>query len=332
MSHSVDVTALLERPQDEHDLVAALRPEHPMLFAHARRLLSNTTRNGAGRFQVGRIAPGRRSVILGETGWVAVRPADGTGWNTATFDDARSAVACAVAGLMCEERVGVNSRLLEIAGVLKSVLVPQDDGRTRRSEWRPHTVGVEIQERFQDASGPTATTVTGDGAYLGLEALLASPPGYFNAVPGPPPEDGPYVSVHEVFEHFVRNSLPDPVEPENTGGDGAVSLPEGTELDAYGDTDQVIAYEPGTPFSKRALWGSAEDHAYHRYRVLRPLRTYPCLWFRTSVLPAGAEASAAPGGSGRGHFLVDSIDTLVADGHLAEVSAPGKGHGRVRWH
>ncbi|WP_267898988.1 glycohydrolase toxin TNT-related protein [Thermomonospora amylolytica] len=105
----------------------------------------------------------------------------------------------------------------------------------------------------------------------------------------------------------------------------------GHRVDAYGGTDQVMVYAPGTPFSMRGHWGSPEYHPHHVYRVQRPLRVYPGFWFATGTQPTVEEGFDTPQGESMGFYLVDSIADLVRSGVLAEMHPLGKGRWRGEW-
>lgn len=324
-------------PQDPRELVAALPPGELLLFAHAGRLLRNTTRRGATRFLIGRAAPGCRSVLRDGDRWVAVHLDEHGGHATATaFDDARSATAHALAGLMAQEGVGLNTAILRAAGLIERVPAGDPSGGSDRGtsplEWRLTDAGRRLAER-----APVGASA-GGRVHADLAAVAGHPFGYVTITPVAASEGhGPLIPIHAVFESFVRHVLPGAAtSPSGESASTRETLEEGTELDSYTGADDVMAYTPETPFSRRALWGSAEDHRRHRYRVLRPLVAYRAFWYDTSTIPAGAEATARPARSsgstsGHGHYLVHTIADLLRTGDLGELPAVRQNGYRIAW-
>jgi hypothetical protein len=100
-------------------------------------------------------------------------------------------------------------------------------------------------------------------------------------------------------------------------------LPSGTELDAYGPTDRPFLFTIGTPFASRGLYGTADAHAYHVYRVVEPLEVFPGLFADTPIFPTGQRDGTGQPARGRGFYVVDSIDELVRAGLLVEITGPG---------
>ncbi|MBA9001804.1 TNT domain-containing protein [Thermomonospora cellulosilytica] len=304
-------------PQDEHELVAMLHPDNPMLFAHARRWLARSLPEGAARFRVGRAAPGCWCVLRGPDGWQVVGES-----GTATFGNARDAVVHAMAEIMAAEGMTVNDEILKITGIVRP---SRPASRGERVVWELGDVGRGLWERTRDAPRPDRETAS-RRAHIGLEPLQGHPYGHFVCVPGPPPPRGPFVSTYEVFALLAGKLLPGPLDLDidGLGDDGSLNLPEGTEVDCYGGTDQVMVYAPGTAYSRRGHSGSPAAHPYHRYRVRRPLRVYPGFWFPTTVQPTLEETRNPPDGEGLGYYLVDSVADLLDSGALAEVAPVGR--------
>jgi Tuberculosis necrotizing toxin len=308
-------------PQDEHDLTGALAPESPILFHRARRLLGDWTRDAAARFRVGRLEDGCWSVLRSGDGWRSVRtagdrPSAGEAHETAraaapetaraAFDEvhgtARAAVAHAVGGLLTEAGTGLNPKIFQMAGIIR----PAPDDLTDWGPWYLTETGERLRAESEDAPrpGPEVPCVP-------LERLLGREPGYFTLRREPAPERGGFVTVHRVFGLAAHEQLPGgPAEPSET-------LPEGSVLDAYGPTDQVFLYEPGTPFHKRGIQGMPEMYEHRFYEVRRPLRVHPAFPLEHTVVPRGRTT-----GTGRGYYLVDSIADLLRDGRLAETTGP----------
>lgn len=295
-----------------------------MLFARARRLLGQSVPAGAGRLGVGDVVRDGWSVLRGRNGWIAARHEGGVHQETAVFDDPRSAVVRAVAGVMAAAGVGVNSEILKTAGILEMRLETDGD----RVLWGLTEQGRQIRERTSRLPRPPEDAA--GHSYISLDLLDGHLFEYFVCPPGPPPSEGSFISTREVFEPLVRKLLPVPGERPGAGDDGSLTLPEGTEVDCYGGTDQVMVYTPGTPFSRRAHWGSPAYHPRHVYRVQRPLRVYPGFWFATGTEPTGEEGSG-PQGESMGFYLVDSIADLLRSGGLAEVDPLGRGRWRGEW-
>lgn len=302
-----DVSAVAGVPQDEHELVARLAPESPLLFARARRLLRDLAGDAAAPFTAGRLENGCWTVLHGGNGWLAVRWEDGSAADVASRETARAAVAYAAGGLLAEEGTGLNSEVFRLAGLLQE---GKHDASRGWREWELTGEGRRIWSETEDAPRPAS-----DRLYVSLASLLGRRGCvYFVSAPGKPPARGPFVSVHEVFERFAHNEL-----PEAAGEPGEV-LPEGTVLDGHGDTDQVFLYEVGTPFSRRALWGEPDRHTHRFYRVREPLRAYP--GFPSGNATVSVERTD---GEGRGFYLVDTVADLVASGRLSETGVPEEG-------
>jgi hypothetical protein len=318
--------ALPHTPQDEHDLVARLAPESPILFYRARRLLRDWTRDAASRFLVGRVEDGCWTVLHGDDGWLAVRaepdepresheaaearepgepgePREPGGPREVTaHGTARAAVAHALGGLLTEAGTGLNMTVFQLAGIIE----PGPDDRTGLGPWFLTETGERLRAESESAPRPDPGVPC-----VALERLLGRERGYFALRRESAPERGAFVTVHQVFAMAAHRALPD------GPGEAAETLPEGHVLDAYGDTDQVFLYEPGTPFHERGTWGSPDVHPHRFYRLERPLRVHPASPLEYTVVPRGKRT-----GSGRGYHLVDSIADLLRDGALSEVPDP----------
>ncbi|HEX2312744.1 MAG TPA: glycohydrolase toxin TNT-related protein [Thermomonospora sp.] len=296
-------------PQSLHELVALLAPESPLLFAHARRVLGRSVPEAAGRLGIGEVVPGGWSVLRGSAGWVVLRDEHVT-----EFGDAASAVVRATAAVMAEAGRRVDTGLLQTVGLLETGFA--FDADTPRAFWSLTGAARE--------SGPH---VPGE-VFVRLDTLADKPP-LFSVLPfvAPSGNKGVYVSTREVFERLLRAQLPPTVDHPGKDDHGALTLPEGTEVDSYGDLDQVMVYEPGTPFSRRASWGSPAYHRHHVYRVERPLRVYPAFWFATPAQPTMEEQDR----DGMGYYLVDTIADLLRSGALSEPRPLGKGRWRTAW-
>lgn len=284
-------------PQNEHELVARLHPESPILFARARRLLRDMTPNGVGRFRVGAVEDGCWSVLHGENGWQSAGRLDGAA-ETSDHATAREATAHAVGGILAAEGVSVNSDLLELAGLVKRELRVELRVSVRVLTEAALRIGAESE----NAARPSGTS------WIALADLVKGP-GFFVCRPGPAPSEGPFVSVHTIFTMVALSQLPE------SAGEPAETLPEGTVLDGYGGTDQVFLFEPGTPFHRRGLWDEPARHPHRFYWVRRPLRVYPSFPIEYATIPVEDIPD-----QGRGYYLVDTIADLLASGALSETT------------
>ncbi|MFG2084963.1 MULTISPECIES: glycohydrolase toxin TNT-related protein [unclassified Spirillospora] len=283
-------------PQDERELVARLAPESPIMFARARRLLRDMTRDGAARFRVGVAEHGCRSVLHGENGWQAVHRPDGSADAASDHATARAATAHAVGGILSEDGVSLNSTILEIADLIRR------ESHEYTWTWALTETAQRISAESRNATRPSGTPC------IALEGLVGRA-GYIVLRPAPTPSEGPFVDVHTVWSMMAFNLLPD------TPGEPAEILSEGTILDGYGDTDDVFLYEPGTPFTRRGLWDEPARHTHRSYRVRRPLHVYPS--FPTDKATISVADTT---GQGRGYYLVDTIAALLATGTLRETT------------
>ncbi|GAA3969193.1 hypothetical protein GCM10023085_59390 [Actinomadura viridis] len=302
-------------PQPERDLVPELAPESPLMFAWARRALRDVVGDRAEDFLVGRVAPGCWSVVRGEQGWLVVGPGGdgsegGGGAEIVAFETALPAVADAMAGVMAASRLALTSGLLELAGLAAT---DRSGGRF----WKPGSVARKIEEAGGGRGGPRS-----GGPGLALNGIEKRELGYFVFLPEPPPDDGPFVAVHEIYAYAAAAMLPEP--PRRDAGspdEGGVDLPAGTVLDGYGGHDQVFLFTPQTPFHRRGHLGGLGAYEHHTYRVQRPIRVY-------QGLPVAGGPLPAPKGDAenteRGYYLVDSIAELLKSGVLAEISGDGR--------
>lgn len=296
------------RAEREH--VALLAPESPIMFARARHILRDLTRDGAARFRVGVVEEGCWSVLRGENGWRAVhRPGGSTGPDEVSdHATAREATAHAVGGLLAEEGVSVNSAVLELAGLIRL------DHRT--GAWPLTETGRRVRDEPENAIRPA------DASAIALEGVDGRA-GYFVARPGPAPSEGPFVTVRTVMSMAAFARLPEP--PDDPGEIQPVDLPVDAILDGYGDTDQVFLFEPGTPFNRCGLWDERERHPHRRYRVLEPLRAYPSFPFEKAAIDVERFERAAidverSSEEGSGYYVVDTVAALLAAGTLSEVT------------
>ncbi|TQM67207.1 hypothetical protein FHX41_0812 [Actinomadura hallensis] len=300
------------RAEREH--VALLAPESPIMFARARHILRDLTRDGAARFRVGVVEEGCWSVLRGENGWRAVhRPRGSTGPDEASdHATAREATAHAVGGLLAEEGVSVNSAVLELAGLIRL-----DAQRNMPiALWVLTETGERVWDESEHAARPTDTPC------VALEGVVGRA-GYFVARPGPAPSEGPFVTVRTVMSMAAFARLPEP--PDDPGEIQPVDLPVDAILDGYGDTDQVFLFEPGTPFNRCGLWDERERHPHRRYRVLEPLRAYPSFPFEKAAIDVERFERAAidverSSEEGSGYYVVDTVAALLAAGTLSEVT------------
>ena len=89
-----------------------------------------------------------------------------------------------------------------------------------------------------------------------------------------------------------------------------VELPVGFEVDRFGEPGGNLVYAAGTPFEERSLVPSWINRAYRVYRLRRPVEVLTGVavpWFEQ------------PGG-GTAYLFPSSVDEMVADGALVEVS------------
>ncbi|EWM15692.1 hypothetical protein KUTG_05996 [Kutzneria sp. 744] len=92
-------------------------------------------------------------------------------------------------------------------------------------------------------------------------------------------------------------------------GKRVIELPQGVEVDRFGQPDGNLTYAGGTPFPLRSLVPEWIGRPYHVYRLQQPVQALAGVavpWF------------GQPGG-GTAYLLPKSIDELLADGTLVEV-------------
>jgi hypothetical protein len=92
-------------------------------------------------------------------------------------------------------------------------------------------------------------------------------------------------------------------------GKRMVELPDGTEIDRFGDPDGNLTYVIGTPFESRSLVPEWVNKEYHSYRVQRPLE----------VLTGTAIPWFEQPGGGTAYLLPHAVEDLLEDGYLVEI-------------
>ncbi|UVS82046.1 glycohydrolase toxin TNT-related protein [Actinokineospora sp. UTMC 2448] len=92
-------------------------------------------------------------------------------------------------------------------------------------------------------------------------------------------------------------------------GKQLIQLPEGTELDRYGDPSGNLTYAVGTPFDRRSLVPDWINRPYRAYRVVRA----------TEALTGAAIPWFDQPGGGTAYVLPQSIAELVSNGVLEEI-------------
>ncbi|XRQ10848.1 glycohydrolase toxin TNT-related protein [Actinomadura welshii] len=288
-------------PQRESELVALLPPGTERLFARAREKLVDFV-PGAGTLHAGTPREGAWTVAHSGGAWLAVGP----GGDVHPYAEPQRAAAHAMAGIMAAAGMEINSTVLRAARILRLQRYPAKGEQA----WLLDDDGRKLS-RLTDCS----PRPDGPGAYISLDPLHNRPDEYFVCVPGPAPEEGSYVSVHKVYMKFAEKVLPVPApQPEAVPEPPSEVLEPGMEVDAYGDPVNCFVYTVGTPFLRRGLWGSPDDHDYHRYRVAKPIRAYTGLF-----APGPLGGDPPPPDTGMGFYLVDSIADFVASGHLVEI-------------
>ncbi|MFI0350662.1 glycohydrolase toxin TNT-related protein [Actinomadura sp. 9N407] len=325
-----DSGELLRSPQRESDLVAALPEGLADLFAASRALLLDVLEpEEADRFLVGRLADGHWSVVHAAPSWLAVRMEDGAGAEVHAFEEARSAAAFAIGAVLAEAGAEVNSTVLTAAGVLSMLTAPRKGVDT----WTLgdyQQFGTKQMRRSRSVERPSGAAARGR-RYIRLSTLHNRPGGYFVCRPGPVPSRGDFVSTHEIFRRCAEKWLPKarpPVRERPVAETFPTEVLEpGTELDAYGEPDRDVLFTIGTPFSRRGLYGTPEQYAYHVYRVQRPFEVSPGLFTATPIFPTGqdrpAEEERPAGTDGRGFYVSRPIADLLRSGELVEITGPG---------
>ena len=323
-----DAGAPERSPQDEHELAGTLPDGLGGLFSEAREMLRDLLPDGgAERFLVGRTAEGCRSVIHAAPAWLEVHRAGGA-TDVRAFADARSAVVSAVGAILAEGGAEVNSSVLALADVIYREDAPRKNVHAWSFSRYPRNGHRQVHRTriAERPKGPEARR----HRYISLEGLHNRPGGYFVCRPGPVPAHGPFASTRQVFELCAGQRLPRAKPPEAAPDEQAFpreTLPAGTELDAYGDTDQEFLFTIGTPFSRRGLPGAPGDYAYRVYRVRRPFAVSPGLFAAAPIFSTGGDAPDAPeepsGAGSRGFYLGRPLSDLLASGELVEIAAPG---------
>ncbi|MFD0902528.1 glycohydrolase toxin TNT-related protein [Actinomadura sediminis] len=318
-AETLDPAQQARTPQDEARLVAALPAGLEELFDWTRARLAAIAPGREDRFQVGRLAEGCWSVLHHPPAWIAARYQDGRCTQLRAFTGPREAVRYAAAGVVADAEVPVDSAVLSSAGIASRTVQRRGD----IDAWLLTSKGGRLTHWSRGAVRPSGAEAE-QHRYVDLQVVNNRPGGYFVLPAGPPPEKGEFLSVHEVFEHFLDEVLPraeveaapEPEEPARE------VLPVGVELDAHGGTDRPFLFTIGTPFSQRGLYGTPDAYPYRAFRVAKELEAFPGLFADAPIFPTG-RTEPAPDGTGRGFYLVHSIDDLLRSGHLVEIDAPG---------
>ncbi|GAA2161683.1 glycohydrolase toxin TNT-related protein [Actinomadura napierensis] len=308
IGRAFDPDALRTAPQDEDDLTRLLPPGLEELFTRARAKLDDYV-PGADRLRIGSLADGCWTIAHTDGAWLAIGP----GPVVLPFGEPRAATVHAMAGVMADAGMEINSQVLYTAGILRRERAP----RKKQDAWVPASGTDSPTARTYSSPRPT-----GPGLYVPLEGMANRPGGYFVCFPGPPPEHGAFVSVDEVYRALAGIGLPVPTpepepEPETLPEPPSETLPVGKEVDTYHDPADRYVFDIGTPWLRR---GHINLHGltYRIYRVRKPLRGYTVLF---EVGPIGS--GTPPEETGMGYNLVHSIADLVASGHLVEITEPG---------
>ncbi|WP_119727962.1 TNT domain-containing protein [Thermomonospora amylolytica] len=317
-AESFDPRTVLAAPQSEQRLLEQLGRDDPQLFVQARAILRDYAHEAAERLLIGRLAPGAWSLVRAEPAWLAVRYDDGGEHHVVPFGDARSALAHAMGGLLAEAGTEVNTEVLS-AGRLIARNVDHMKGW---SAWRFGDNYGHLHVATRHSPRPPASQAEGD-SYIALEQFNNRPYEYFVCQPGPPPETGAYASVRQIFEAVARHRLPRPREIEEPPSEPRLeTIPVGTEVDSYGDHDTPFVYRIGTPFTRRDLRGGRRHddyHAYHVYRVVRPLQAYLYVIEPWPFHPGEDDPAEEWGG----WYLDETIEELIRTGYLVEITGPG---------
>ncbi|WP_030173586.1 glycohydrolase toxin TNT-related protein [Spirillospora albida] len=289
-------------PQAEGDLVALLPAGTERLFVQARAKLADLV-PGAGRLGIGEPARDGWSVTHAEGVWFVLAP----GGSIQPHAEARRAVAHAMAGIMADADMEINSAVLTLAGILTRQRRP----RKNQQAWMLHDIGRELASRTAGSPRPRNSPPC-----IALDPLHNRPGGYFICFPEPAPQKGSFVTVHDLYVMVADKVLPKPSpSPKPISTPPTAVLPVGTVVDTYGDPADPFVFDIETPFLLRGLWGTPSDHAYHRYRVEKPIQA------RTGLFePGPLGADPPPPNTGMGYHLPDSITALLDSGHLVEVS------------
>ncbi|MFC7341697.1 TNT domain-containing protein [Saccharopolyspora griseoalba] len=115
----------------------------------------------------------------------------------------------------------------------------------------------------------------------------------------------------DVLGEFECPWLPFPEDPPLSAYENRTMavLPEGAEIDRFGDPSMNTAYVAGTTIPQRGLPSGRPPGEYHRYRVVRPFEV-----IAGQALPANGQV-----GGGTAYVLPNRLTGLVEDGWLAEV-------------
>ncbi|MBD2900351.1 hypothetical protein amrb99_93550 [Actinomadura sp. RB99] len=303
-----DPRTLQRNPQDETDLTRQLPSGLEALFTAARRRLADYV-PGVDRFRVGTVDDGCWTIARTSGAWLAIGPDSAV----RPFADPRAAAVHAMAGVMADAGMEINSQVLHVTGVLKR----ERALRKRQDAWT-----LAPGDDSPAASAFDAVRPAGPGPYIALDPMANRPGGYFVCFPGPRPGHGAFVSVHEIYRALAGTGLPVPApepepEPEPRPEPPSEILPAGKEVDTYHPPADRYVFDIGTPWERRGHI-NLTGLTYRVYRVQKPLRGYTVLFH---VGPIGS--GTPPPETGMGYNLVHSIADLVASGHLVEITGPG---------
>ncbi|MDL4814890.1 glycohydrolase toxin TNT-related protein [Actinomadura opuntiae] len=308
IGQAFDPETLRQAPQAETDLARLLPPGLEDLFTTARAKLADYV-PGVDRLRAGTIADGCWTIAHTTGAWLAIGPDSAVH----PFGDPRAATVHAMAGVMADAGMEINSQVLLVARVLRRNRVP----RKRQDAWTLASGADSPAAGAYDSVRPA-----GPGPYIALDALANRPGGYFVCFPGPRPEDGAFISVHDIYGALAGTGLPTAVpepapEPEPRPEPPSEILPVGKEVDTYHPPADRYVFDIGTPWERR---GHINLHGltYRVYRVQKPLRGYNAL-FHLGPIGSGTP----PPETGMGYNVVHSIADLVASGHLVEITGPG---------
>ncbi|OLT10825.1 hypothetical protein BJF79_25475 [Actinomadura sp. CNU-125] len=313
-----DPVEVAHAPQDETRLAAALPPGLDALFDRTRATLTALAPGHEDRFQVGRLVEGCWSVLHHPPAWIATRYQDGRCVHLRAFADPRDAVRHAAAEVIADAGAAVDAAVLRAAGIVARTTERRGD----IDAWALSSKGGQLTKWARGEVRPTGADAD-RRRYVDLQKMHGRPGGYFVLPAGPPPEKGEFLSTHEVFAHYLDETLPKAQvaapEPEEPARE---ILPVGMELDAHGGTERPFLFAIGTPFPQRGLYGTPDAYAYRVYRVVKEIEAYPGLFADAPIFPTG-RPEPVPDGEGRGFYLVHSIDDLVRSGHLVRIAEPG---------
>ncbi|MFB4301420.1 glycohydrolase toxin TNT-related protein [Actinomadura sp. NTSP31] len=306
----------------EDELTALLRPAGlEDLFPRAREVLDGLAPGASGRFLAGRLGDGCWSVVRSGPAWLAVRQEAGRLVEVAPFAEPRPAVTWAMGGVLADAGLEVDADVLRKARIIRRQTPP---GGTE-DVW---LLDQDHRHRIRRGQPRPRAEAAGRRAYVALGEIHHRPDEHFVCRPGPPPERGDFMSTQEIFSRLAGTSglplpPPPPQEPAEDPYGPTVTLPAGTELDAYGDPERPFLFTIGTPFEVRGLTGSAAGLPYHVYRLVEPLDVAPGLFTDVRAYPAGAPPEDLPPRQGRGFYTYETVAALLRSGRLIEIGGPG---------